>query len=54
MADQKSGIGTINDILGIVNSKKLSSPAIIVIGEVVKESSELQVIHDQVLMDLAS
>ena len=54
MDNEKSGIGTINDILYIVNSKKLSSPAIIVIGEVVKESSELQVIHDQVLMELAS
>jgi uroporphyrin-III C-methyltransferase len=54
MDNEKSGIGTINDILYIVNSKKLSSPAIIVIGEVVKESSELQVIHDQILMDLAS
>jgi len=52
--DQQSGKGTINDIVDIVNLKKLSSPAIIVIGEVVKESSNLQSIHDQVLMDIAS
>ncbi len=36
------GIGTINSISEEVKSKKLSSPAIIVIGEVVRESHKLR------------
>lgn len=36
MPDEKVGLGTIDSIIDVVAQKKLSSPAIIVIGEVVK------------------
>jgi len=39
--DQKSGIGTIETIEAIVKEKQLSSPAIIVIGSVVRNRSTL-------------
>lgn len=40
-ASEKLGLGTINSIEEVVIQKQLSSPAIIVIGEVVKESAKL-------------
>ncbi|MDV7187826.1 uroporphyrinogen-III C-methyltransferase [Lutibacter sp. TH_r2] len=40
--NEKLGLGTISTIEEVVAQKKLSSPAIIVIGEVVKESSKLR------------
>lgn len=40
--DEKVGVGTVDSILDIVKEKKLSSPAIIVLGEVVKESNKLK------------
>ena len=41
---EKFGIGTIENICEVVKDKKLSSPAIIVIGDVVKERVKLTVI----------
>ncbi|RKS94441.1 uroporphyrin-III C-methyltransferase [Flavobacterium limicola] len=41
-AQEKIGVGTINTIQQVVTEHKLSSPAIIVIGEVVKESNKLK------------
>ena len=40
-AYEKSGFGTINSITAVVKKKRLSSPAIIIIGEVVKERVKL-------------
>ncbi len=40
--NEKLGVGTANNIMDIVTLKKLSSPAIIVIGSVVKESHRLR------------
>ena len=45
--DEKIGIGTINTIEEIVAQNKLSSPAIIVIGEVVKESNKLKGFYEE-------
>lgn len=39
--DEKFGVGTIKTICDVVNEKQLSSPAIIVIGEVVNQRSKL-------------
>lgn len=41
-AQEKIGVGTINTIQQVVTEHKLSSPAIIVIGEVVKKSNKLK------------
>jgi len=50
---EKLGLGTIDTIEEVVAQKQLSSPAIIVIGEVVKESAKLssfyENIHSEVL-----
>jgi uroporphyrin-III C-methyltransferase len=46
-ADEKVGIGTINSIEAIVSEKQLSSPAIIVIGEVVNQRVQLDNIAQQ-------
>lgn len=54
MADQKSGIGTIDDILELANQKKLSSPAIIIIGDVVKDNNQVNQIFEKLELDLAS
>lgn len=40
--NEKAGFGTIDTIEKVVAEKKLTAPAIIVIGEVVKESEKLQ------------
>ena len=42
MPNEKVGIGTINSILQVAKDNKLSSPAIIVIGEVVRERNKLK------------
>ena len=42
MPNEKMGIGTINSIAQVVKANNLSSPAIIVIGEVVRESNKLK------------
>lgn len=45
MSNENIGVGTVNNILDIVADKKLSSPAIIVIGEVVRESYKLRELY---------
>ncbi|NOR28650.1 MAG: uroporphyrinogen-III C-methyltransferase [Lutibacter sp.] len=45
--NEKIGLGTIDSILEIVENKKLASPAIIVIGEVVKESVKLRSFYEE-------
>ncbi len=45
---EKNGYGTIDSIESVVKQKELSSPAIIVIGEVVKNRSKLNLISEQV------
>ena len=44
---EKGGFGTINTIQEVVAMNKLSSPAIIVIGEVVKESTQLRGFYEE-------
>ncbi|TNJ46202.1 uroporphyrinogen-III C-methyltransferase [Tamlana fucoidanivorans] len=46
--DENVGIGTINTIESIVAEKQLSSPAIIVIGDVVKERATLSSIYNEI------
>jgi len=46
--NEKIGVGTIDSILEIVETQKLSSPAIIVIGEVVKHSVKLRAFYEVV------
>lgn len=46
-AQEKIGVGTINTIQQVVTEHKLSSPAIIVIGEVVKESNKLRGFYEE-------
>jgi uroporphyrin-III C-methyltransferase len=48
-SDEKVGVGTVNSILEIVKEKKLSSPAIIVLGEVVRESNKLKGFYEEFL-----
>lgn len=44
---EKIGVGTINNIEHVVVQEQLSSPAIIVIGEVVKESNKLKGFYEE-------
>lgn len=46
-ANEKVGVGTIDTIQEVVVENKLSSPAIIVIGEVVKESHKLKGFYEE-------
>ncbi len=46
-AQEKIGVGTINTIEQVVAQQQLSSPAIIVIGEVVKESNKLKGFYEE-------
>ena len=41
-ADERVGIGTVDDILEIVGNEQLSNPAIIIIGEVVRHRESLR------------
>ena len=45
---EKLGLGTIDTIEEVVEQKQLSSPAIIVIGEVVKESAKLRLFYENI------
>lgn len=45
--NEKLGLGTIDTIEEVVAEKELSSPAIIIIGEVVKESNKLRVFYEE-------
>ncbi len=47
-ADEKIGLGTIDTILEVVEEKQLGSPAIIVIGEVVRLHKEFQQVVEEV------
>jgi uroporphyrin-III C-methyltransferase len=47
-ANEKVGLGTIDSIEAVVAEKELSSPAIIVIGEVVKESNKLRSFYESI------
>lgn len=49
MPNEKIGVGTIDTIEEVVAENKLSSPAIIVIGEVVKESNKLKGFYEEFL-----
>lgn len=46
---EKIGVGTINSIQKVVAENNLSSPAIIVIGDVVKESNKLKGFYEEFL-----
>ena len=46
--DEKFGIGTVNTICDIVKKQQLSNPAIIVVGDVVKQRVALNSIAKQV------
>ena len=45
--NEKLGLGTIDSIVEVVERKELSSPAIIVIGDVVKESTKLRSFYEE-------
>jgi uroporphyrin-III C-methyltransferase len=47
--DEKVGVGTVNSILEVVREKMLSSPAVIVLGEVVRESNKLKGFYEEFL-----
>lgn len=48
---EKIGVGTINSIQKVVAENNLSSPAIIVIGEVVKESNKLKGFYEEFILN---
>ncbi|WP_264536102.1 uroporphyrinogen-III C-methyltransferase [Flavobacterium sp. N1736] len=48
-ADEKVGVGTVDSILEVVKQQKLSSPAIIVLGNVVRESNKLKGFYEEFL-----
>ncbi|WP_299124925.1 uroporphyrinogen-III C-methyltransferase [uncultured Tenacibaculum sp.] len=50
---EKIGIGTVNTIEQVVAKNKLSNPAIIVLGEVVKHRAELQLVQSQIKTNIA-
>ncbi len=54
MKNQKSGVGTIDGIAEIVKAKNLSSPAIIVIGDVVSEASNAEALGQKLELYRAS
>ena len=47
LPNEKVGVGTINTIANVVAANGLSSPAIIVIGEVVRESNKLKNFNEE-------
>ncbi len=46
-SEEKLGVGTVNSIIEVVKQQKLSSPAVIVLGEVVKESHKLKGFYEE-------
>ncbi|MBL4939421.1 MAG: uroporphyrinogen-III C-methyltransferase [Lutibacter sp.] len=52
--NEKLGLGTIDSILEVVKRNELSSPAIIVIGEVVKESTKLRSFYETSVLKFLS
>lgn len=51
--EEKIGIGTVDTIEQIVTEKKLSNPAIIVLGEVVKHREKLHLVQSQMKTNIA-
>ena len=49
-SEEKVGVGTVDSIIEIVKQRNLSSPAIIVLGEVVKESHKLKGFYEEFLL----
>ncbi len=47
--NEKFGFGTIENICDVVAEKTLTSPAIIVIGEVVKERVKLDEVYNEIM-----
>jgi uroporphyrin-III C-methyltransferase len=47
MPNEKIGIGTVDTIVNVAQMNNLSSPAIIVIGEVVRESNKLKGFYEE-------
>ncbi len=54
LKSQNSGVGQVHDIENIVAQKKLSNPAIIIIGNVVSEANNLKKLSQKVELYLAS
>ena len=54
LESQNSGVGTIDDIEDIVAQKKLSNPAIIIIGDVVSEANNAKELSEKLELYLAS
>lgn len=52
--NENIGLGTIDSILEVAEREKLSSPAIIVIGEVVKESTKLHSFYEGISINNSS
>lgn len=48
-SDEKVGVGTVDSILEVVKEKQLSSPAIIILGSVVRESNKLKGFYEEFL-----
>ncbi|MCF6213990.1 MAG: uroporphyrinogen-III C-methyltransferase [Flavobacteriaceae bacterium] len=46
--NEKIGLGTIDTITNVAQQKELGAPAIIVIGEVVKESAKLRLFYEEI------
>ncbi len=46
-SNERIGVGTINTIVAIVEDQKISTPALIIIGEVVRERSKVQGIYQE-------
>ena len=51
LPNEKIGVGTINSIVEEVENKKLSNPAVIVIGDVVKHSHKLKEFYTEVIIN---
>ena len=51
-SEEKIGIGTVDTILEIVRQKRLSNPAIIVLGEVVKHRQKIKEMQQQYIKEL--
>jgi len=54
LENQKSAVGTIDDITEIVKENNLSSPAIIIIGDVVSDANNTKELSQKLELYLAS
>lgn len=48
--NEKIGVGTIDSILEVAETQQLTSPAIIIIGEVVKHSAKLRAFYEDIVL----